>query len=313
MTRAGHFLPFLQDRDHSNCQYLSVSCRFPTCRMMTFLLLSHLLQRPWESNVRQSSFNDCAQSLSRVRLFGAPWTAAHQAPLSMEFFRQEYWSGCHFLLQGIFPTQGSDPHLQCLLHSQADSLPLSHLGKYVHLNKGILQNRGRMMVFLKSVFQFFWLYGWPVGSIIFQLSVQLGVAMELKAPEMRWVQLSFYSLYKKTAYLWCPYFLLSLSWYTEKVATSFDLTDDDSAQVIAKRQDSRDLGIRKTVWRTVSPPGWTSHLQPILWWGNSLLILFKSLNFRIVVSLLLSFATTKKNGVCNNKQKWSVMVYILVI
>ena len=31
-----------------------------------------------------------------------PWTV----PLSMEFSRQEYWSGCHFLLQGIFLTQG---------------------------------------------------------------------------------------------------------------------------------------------------------------------------------------------------------------
>ena len=36
--------------------------------------------------------------------------------------------GCHFLLQGIFPTQGSDPHLLHLLHWQVDSLPLSHLG-----------------------------------------------------------------------------------------------------------------------------------------------------------------------------------------
>ena len=36
--------------------------------------------------------------------------------------------GCHFLLQGIFPTQGSNPHLLCVLHWQADSLPLSHLG-----------------------------------------------------------------------------------------------------------------------------------------------------------------------------------------
>ena len=44
------------------------------------------------------------QSLSTVRLFANPWTIAHQAPLSMEFSRQEYWSGCHFLLQGIFPT-----------------------------------------------------------------------------------------------------------------------------------------------------------------------------------------------------------------
>ena len=33
------------------------------------------------------------KSLSRVRLFEAPWTAAHQAPLSMGFSRQEYWSG----------------------------------------------------------------------------------------------------------------------------------------------------------------------------------------------------------------------------
>ena len=32
-------------------------------------------------------------SLSRVRLLATPWTAAHQAPPSMEFSRQEYWSG----------------------------------------------------------------------------------------------------------------------------------------------------------------------------------------------------------------------------
>ena len=43
-----------------------------------------------------------------------------------EFPRQEYWSGLHFLLQGIFPTQGWNLHLFCLLHRQADSLPMSH-------------------------------------------------------------------------------------------------------------------------------------------------------------------------------------------
>ena len=37
-----------------------------------------------------------ACSLSRVRLFVTPWTLAHQAPLSMEFFRREYWSGLPF-------------------------------------------------------------------------------------------------------------------------------------------------------------------------------------------------------------------------
>ena len=48
------------------------------------------------------------KSLSRVRLFAIPWTVAHQTPLSMGFPRQEYWSSCNFLLQGILPTQGSN-------------------------------------------------------------------------------------------------------------------------------------------------------------------------------------------------------------
>ena len=45
---------------------------------------------------------------SRVRLCVTLWTAVCQAPLSMGFSRREYWSGCHALLQGIFPTQGRD-------------------------------------------------------------------------------------------------------------------------------------------------------------------------------------------------------------
>ena len=36
--------------------------------------------------------------------------------------------GCHFLVQGIFPTQSSNPHLLSLLHWQVDSLPLCNLG-----------------------------------------------------------------------------------------------------------------------------------------------------------------------------------------
>ena len=46
----------------------------------------------------------CAQSLSHVQLFAIPWTVAHQAPLSMELSRQEYWSGLPF------PTTGNLPH-----------------------------------------------------------------------------------------------------------------------------------------------------------------------------------------------------------
>ena len=50
-------------------------------------------------------------------------TVARQAPLSMGFSRQQYWSGCHFLLQGLFPTQGSNLYLLRLLYWQVDSLP----------------------------------------------------------------------------------------------------------------------------------------------------------------------------------------------
>ena len=39
------------------------------------------------------------------------WNVAHKAPLSMEYPRQEYWMGFHFLLQGILPPQGSNPCL----------------------------------------------------------------------------------------------------------------------------------------------------------------------------------------------------------
>ena len=59
------------------------------------------------------------KSLSCVLLCVTPWMAAHQAPLSMGFSRQEYWVGCYFLLQGIFPTHGSNlglPHCRQILN-----------------------------------------------------------------------------------------------------------------------------------------------------------------------------------------------------
>ena len=47
--------------------------------------------------------------LSHVQLFVTPWTVACQAPLSMEFPRQEYWSGCHFPSPGDLPDPGTKP------------------------------------------------------------------------------------------------------------------------------------------------------------------------------------------------------------
>ena len=51
------------------------------------------------------------KSLSHVRLFATLWTVAHQAPLSMGFSSKDTGVGCHFILQGIFLTQGSNPGL----------------------------------------------------------------------------------------------------------------------------------------------------------------------------------------------------------
>ena len=57
--------------------------------------------------------------------FATSWTVARQAPLSMGFPRQEYWSGLPFPFPGDLPDRGSNP---CVWHSQVDSLPLSHQG-----------------------------------------------------------------------------------------------------------------------------------------------------------------------------------------
>ena len=67
--------------------------------------------------------------------FPTPWIVACQACLSMEFSRQEYWSGvgCHFLLQGIFLIQ--EPS-SSLLHWQADSLLLSQQRNPINNYKG---------------------------------------------------------------------------------------------------------------------------------------------------------------------------------
>ena len=66
---------------------------------------------------------------SHVWLFVTLWTVAYQASLSMGFCRQEYWSGLPCLLQGIFLTQGLNPHLLHLLPWQEGSLPLAPPGK----------------------------------------------------------------------------------------------------------------------------------------------------------------------------------------
>ena len=71
------------------------------------------------------------KSLSPVRLFATPWTVAYQAPQSMEFSRQEYWSGLPFPSPGDLPDPGIEPGSPAL---QADTLPSEPPGKQISLN-----------------------------------------------------------------------------------------------------------------------------------------------------------------------------------
>ena len=63
--------------------------------------------------------------LSHVWLFVNPWTIACPAPLSMGFSRHKYWSEVPFPPPGDFSNPGIEPTSPCLLHGQADSLPLA--------------------------------------------------------------------------------------------------------------------------------------------------------------------------------------------
>ena len=70
--------------------------------------------------------------LSRIWLFVTPWTAAHQAPLSIEFSRQEYWSGLPFL----FPGESSKPRDQTQVSRSAGGFFTTEpLGKTIKTDK----------------------------------------------------------------------------------------------------------------------------------------------------------------------------------
>ena len=94
------------------------------------------------------------KSLSHVWLFATPCTVAYKTPLSMEFSRQEYWSGLPFPSPGELPSPGAEPGSPTL---QADALlceppgkpeelykkdlhpPDNHDGVIIHLEPDILE------------------------------------------------------------------------------------------------------------------------------------------------------------------------------
>ena len=86
-------------------------------RTLEWAAMSFSNARKWKVKVK---------SLSRVRLLVTPWTAAYQAPPSMGFSRQEYWSGLSFPSPGDLPSLGIEPRSPTL---QAENLPTELWGK----------------------------------------------------------------------------------------------------------------------------------------------------------------------------------------
>ena len=70
----------------------------------------------------------CVCALSHAQLFATLWTVAHQAPLSIGFTRQEYWSGLPSPPAEDLPNPGIEPASPLASALQADSLPLSYWG-----------------------------------------------------------------------------------------------------------------------------------------------------------------------------------------
>ena len=68
------------------------------------------------------------RGFSCIRLFVTPWTAAHQAPLSMGFSRQEYWRGLPCPPPGDLPNPGIELEFPASSALQVHSLPVSHQG-----------------------------------------------------------------------------------------------------------------------------------------------------------------------------------------
>ena len=92
----------------------------------------------------------CAQVLCCVWLLWPHGLYPTRLPCPWDFPGKNIGVGCHFLFQGIFLTQGSHLHLLHVLHWQADSLPLSHLGSHTHRNNNHNQ---KFYIYYQHVFQ----------------------------------------------------------------------------------------------------------------------------------------------------------------
>ena len=91
---------------HSNIQLLNYKFNAINLKIkcLKFAYAIDILEVKWSE----------VKLFSCVQLFATPWTVAHRAPLSIEFSRQEYWSGLPFLPPGDIPHPGIEPRSPAL-------------------------------------------------------------------------------------------------------------------------------------------------------------------------------------------------------
>ena len=115
------------------------------------------------------------KSLSRVWLFVTPWTVAYKAPLSMEFSRQEYWSGLPFPSPGDFPDLGIEPVSPALAGGFFTTEPLvvgsptTHVSllKYQLLNEILLKIATQLSTSLPGPLTWFCFFSSVLALILF--------------------------------------------------------------------------------------------------------------------------------------------------
>ena len=104
------------------------SQQLPLTSLLSFLYDSYFkdgIRKAYNKRLRAYRRSE-VKSPSRVWIFVTPWTVVHQAPLSMGFSRQEYWSGLPFPSPGDLPNRGIEPRSLTL---QADALTSEPPGK----------------------------------------------------------------------------------------------------------------------------------------------------------------------------------------
>ena len=108
---------------------MSISPHIPQLFILSFIILITLLitlfDKQFNDHLTDETVKVMVKSLSRVRLFVTLWTVARQAPLSVGFSRQEYWSGLPFPSPGDLPDPGIKPGSPAL---EADALTSEPLG-----------------------------------------------------------------------------------------------------------------------------------------------------------------------------------------